>query len=112
MIESAGETRFSIATIDAEDDLGATSNIISYNTGAASPRLATFSWDFEQTEEKSIAGFAILVDGKTLCSTDDPSARELTCTMNQPTETASFTVRAIVNEGELSASSNSITYTP
>ncbi len=74
-------------------------------------RLATFSWDFPQEQESDILGFRIYANGEEVCATDDSTVRTLGCTLSAPTQSTSYTIAAIINEEEVSATSNAITLT-
>ena len=111
LIESEQTIHFALTTIEEEEVSGSASNTITYQE-PASMRLATFSWEFDTAAEEEIEGFKVLADGVPLCTTSNPSARMLTCTIAQPTTTTTFTVVAIEPEAGLTAASNGIIYSP
>ena len=75
-------------------------------------RLATFTWEFDASEEANIAGFRVLEDGEEICVTTNTSARTLSCMIVEPTQQSTFTIVAVGNEDEVSEESNSLTYIP
>jgi len=74
--------------------------------------MATFSWTFDTNQEGSINGFQILANGEVVCTSDHPSARQLSCEMAMQAGQTTFTIQAINATGGISSPSNSITYTP
>jgi len=74
--------------------------------------LATFTWELDTVQESTISGFQILVNGEVICTSDDPTARQLSCGIAQPTWQTGFTIRAIEITGDASEASNSLTYIP
>ncbi len=74
--------------------------------------LATFSWEFDATLEATISGFQILANGETICTTGNPSARQLSCEITVSGGPMAFTVQTMETAGGNSSPSNSITYTP
>nr|WP_320011314.1 PKD domain-containing protein [uncultured Desulfobulbus sp.] len=75
-------------------------------------QLATFTWEFDASEEALITGFRVLADGEEICVTADTSARAMSCTILKPTQQTVFTIVAAGNENEESKESNSLTYIP
>lgn len=80
---------------------------------SASQRLATFSWDFDETFETAIAGFQILSNGQPVCVTDNVAARQLACEIYLPASAAAtFEIQTLAADDAAQARSNAITYTP
>lgn len=74
--------------------------------------LTSFTWTFDAAQEAAINGFQILANGETICTSDAPTARQLSCEITKPTTTTAFTIQAIEKTGGNSTPSNNITYTP
>lgn len=74
--------------------------------------LTSFTWAFDATQETAINGFQILANGEPICSSDAPTARQLSCEITKPTGPTAFTIEAIEKTGGNSTPSNNITYTP
>jgi len=74
--------------------------------------LASFTWEFDAAQEAAINGFQILANGEPICTSDAPTARQLSCEITKPTTTTAFTIQAIEKTGGYSTPSNNITYTP
>ncbi|MGE4559748.1 MAG: hypothetical protein AB7E77_06095, partial [Desulfobulbus sp.] len=79
---------------------------------ASTMRLATFSWEFDKEEESAIGGFRLLVNGQALCTTNDVTARSLTCKLAGSSQPQTFTLEAMSLNNEASDPSNSIVYQP
>lgn len=74
--------------------------------------LATFTWEFDHAQESTISGFRILANGELVCTSEDPTARQLSCEIAKPTGATAYTIVAIEKTGTPSVPSNTITYTP
>jgi len=74
--------------------------------------LTSFTWEFDAAQEAAINGFQILANGEPICTSDAPTARQLSCEITKPTTTTAFTIQAIEKTGGNSTPSNNITYTP
>ncbi|MGI6656354.1 MAG: PKD domain-containing protein [Desulfobulbus sp.] len=75
--------------------------------------LSTFTWEFETEKEGDISGFQILANGTPVCSTSDPKARSMECTILRPTSATGFSVQAIDLAGTgIGNASNTMTYRP
>jgi len=74
--------------------------------------LATFTWEFDATQETNISGFQILANGEVICIDENASSRQITCESNAPKGSITYTIRAVDTAGVGGNNSNSITYTP
>lgn len=74
--------------------------------------LVSFTWEFDKTQESNISGFQLMANGEPLCTSDSPTARQMSCETTNPEGPIAFAIQAIEKTGVNSASSNSITYTP
>lgn len=74
--------------------------------------LATFTWEFDLAQEANITGFHIMANGEQICTSDDPTTRQLSCEITPPASQTTFTIRAIEKTGSTSEASNSLVYTP
>lgn len=103
---------FSMTTVDSAGTESSPSNILVFNP-ADYPDIfiwqtATFSWEYDSSTT-SVSGFKILNNDKTICETDDPSARQYTCKF-LVSDNNSFSILAIADETTVSTNSNIITY--
>ncbi|WP_310599471.1 PKD domain-containing protein [Desulfobulbus sp.] len=76
--------------------------------GATVGKQLSFSWEYNQTA--TVEGFRIYQNSNLLCQTNDPSARQLTCTADLVTIPASYTLTAINADHTETSFSNSIVY--
>ncbi|ADW16541.1 PKD domain containing protein [Desulfobulbus propionicus DSM 2032] len=74
--------------------------------------LATFTWEFDATQESTISGFQILANGTVVCTCNKPADRQLSCEMTMPTGPTAFTIQAVDTTGGVGNASNSLNYTP
>ncbi len=77
-----------------------------------SPRLATFTWEFDSSQENSISGFNIYDNDQLVCETTNPSDRTATCKMEVSLVSNSFTIKAKTLSGSETDASNSLRYNP
>ena len=74
--------------------------------------LASFTWNFDAALEATINGFQVLANGAPVCTSNTPTARQLSCEMTRSSSPTAFTIQTIETTGGNSTPSNSITYTP
>lgn len=74
--------------------------------------LASFIWEFDPAQEVNISGFELLANGETVCTSNNPAARQLSCEVSIKGEATAFTIRTIEKADGNSAPSNSIIYAP
>jgi len=75
-------------------------------------RLSTFFWEYDQIQEDSISGFKVYNNEQLICETDDPSARQVTCTTSTSDIANSFTIKAIDLSHFETEPSNNLQYNP
>ncbi len=72
---------------------------------------ATFTWEFDQSQESSISGFRIYNHSELLCETATPQSRSAVCEVMVNSRSNLFTVRAVAGGAETNPS-NAFDYQP
>jgi len=72
---------------------------------------ATFTWEFDQSQESSISGFRIYNHSELLCETATPQSRSAVCEVMVNSRSNLFTVRAVAGGVETNPS-NAFEYQP
>jgi len=74
-------------------------------------KLLDFSWEFTG-EETAISGFRVFQNSLPICEAMDPTARTLACTVDIPTGSVLYGVKAVNLDGTLTELSNMLAYVP
>lgn len=107
---------FTMTTVFLDKSESAPSSILSISP-ADYPELfdihlATFSWEFDTSQENDISGFRIYNNGQIVCETASPSVRQITCKTAINDEANIFTLKAIDLVNTESVWSNGLFYLP
>lgn len=106
--------RFSIASYDASGTESLRSNFLTLDPvdfpELFQKKLLTFNWDYTDAVS-SAGGFQVFNNGTLLCSTTDPTAKSLQCTLDTLLPQHTFAMAAVNAAGELTTISNAIVYT-
>ena len=104
---------FSMTQVTTSGSESAPSNLLDFDPTAypelfANTKQFTFSWEYNQTT--AIKGFRIYQNSFLICQTNDPSARQLTCTTDLAAP-AAYTLTAVNADDSETGFSNALTYT-
>lgn len=77
--------------------------------GTSGSKLVTFTWKYQTTADTT--GFRMYQNNILICQTPDPTARQLTCTVDI-SATNTYALTAIATNGAETTLSNTLAYTP
>ena len=103
---------FSMTKVAADGTESGPSNLLVFDP-TAYPELfntkqLTFSWEYNQTA--TVKGFRIYQNASLICQTNDPAARQLTCTVDLLTTPVTYTLTAVNADNSETSFSNALTY--
>jgi len=103
---------FSMTKVAADGTESDPSNLLVFDP-TAYPELfntkqLSFSWEYNQTT--TIKGFRIYQNASLICQTNDPAARQLTCTVDLITTPVTYTLTAVNADNTETSFSNSLSY--
>ncbi|MGD9948944.1 MAG: PKD domain-containing protein [Desulfobulbus sp.] len=109
------EMTFSMSQVFTDGTESERSNLLVFDP-TTYPETFTFkqhSFSWEYTGDPSVlGGFRIYQNNQPICEVLDPSARELTCTVDVPSGNLAYGVKEIINDGTETSLSNLLAYVP
>jgi PKD repeat protein len=110
-----GEMVFSMSQVYTNGTESGLSNLLIFNPTAYPEtftfKLLSFSWDYTG-DPSGISGFRIYQNSLPICETTDPAARDLACTVDVPSGTLIYGVKAVNTDGSETFLSNLLAYAP
>ncbi|MCL2789386.1 MAG: hypothetical protein FWD79_01945 [Desulfobulbus sp.] len=101
--ESPGSTPFPFTFSNNPDTQG-----LSEGPETTGSKQLTFSWQYDQ--QAIVKGFRVYQNSTLMCQTDDPTARQLTCTTDLVKTPAIYTLTAVNADNTETSFSNALTY--
>jgi len=107
--EAAGSYTATLQVTDNQGAIGIASVTITVNAGITGGYIFNFYWEYDSTA--TVKGFRIYQNAALICQTNNPAARQLTCSADLATLPATYTMTAINADGTETDPSNALTYT-
>jgi len=110
-----GEMVFSMSQVYADGSESGLSNLLVFDPTTYPEtftfKLLNFSWDYTG-DASAITGFRIYQNNLPICETTDPAARDLACTVDVPSGSLVYGVKALNTDGTETDLSNLLAYAP
>ncbi|WP_448874899.1 PKD domain-containing protein [Desulfobulbus propionicus] len=110
-----GEMVFSMSQVYTDGSESGLSNLLVFDPTTYPEtftfKLLNFSWDYTG-DASAITGFRIYQNNLPICETTDPAARDLACTVDVPSGSLVYGVKALNTDGTETSLSNLLAYAP